>query len=96
MTLYESVLENMGLSKTFKLLNKFVFFLYGRRMSRKNIIFDDNKNNKSNFCKNKKLIQIDHTDYNKILIYKRASYDEKTHLNVFLDIMTMMTLQHYA
>ena len=35
-------------------------------MSGKNIIFDDNKINKSNFYKNKKLFKIDGIDANKI------------------------------
>ena len=41
-------------------------------MSGKNIIFDDEKINESNFYKNKKLSKIDDIDVNKILISKRV------------------------
>ena len=47
-------------------------------MSSKNIIFNDKKNNKCNFYKNKKIIkklfQIDNADINKILVSKKESY----------------------
>ena len=40
-------------------------------MSGKNIIFDDKKMNKSNFCRNKKLFKIDNIDVDKILVSKK-------------------------
>ena len=64
-------------------------------MSGKNIIFDDKKINKSNFYKNKKLSKIDDIDVNKILMSKKKHIVKKTHLNT-LDIMTMMSLDHYV
>ena len=46
-----------------------MIFLY----SGKNIIFDDKKISKSNFCKTKKLIHIDDVDVNKILVSKNGT-----------------------
>ena len=43
-------------------------------MSRKKIIFDDEKNNKSNFYKNKKLFNIYDKNVDKILISKNEPY----------------------
>ena len=43
----------------------------------KNIFFEDKKINKRNFCKNKRLIQIENVDANEILVSKRASYGKK-------------------
>ena len=40
-------------------------------MSTKNINFDDKKNQKSEFYKNKKAFQIDYVDANKILVSKK-------------------------
>ena len=65
-------------------------------MSGKNINFDDKKINKSHFYKNKKLFKIDGIDVNKILVSKKELYGQKTHLNILLDIMMTMTLDHYA
>ena len=53
-------------------------------MSRKNIIFDDKKVNKNNFCKNKTLIERENIDVNKTLVSKRASYDTKTSFKYFI------------
>ena len=53
-------------------------------MRRKNIIFDDKKVNKNNFCKNKTLIERDDIDANKTLVSKRASYDTKTSFKYFI------------
>ena len=62
-----------------------------------NIInFDDKKITRSNFCKNKKLFNIHDLDVNKILISKKESYGKKIHLNTSLDIMMMMSLDHYV
>ena len=46
-------------------------------MNGKSITFEDKKNEKSNFYKNKKMAQ-------------------NIHLNTSLDIMIMMSLDHYA
>ena len=72
-------------------------------MSGKDTIFDDKKINRSNFYKNKKLyryyietIRIDDIDANKIIISQKEASDKKVHLNTSLDIMTMMSLDHYV
>ena len=46
-------------------------------MSRKNISFDDKKIKKSNFYKNKKLLNIYDIDVDKILISKKEPYGRK-------------------
>ena len=53
-------------------------------MSRKNIIFNDKKINKSNFYKNKKLIQIDNADVNKIPVSKKELYSKKSSFKYFM------------
>ena len=53
-------------------------------MSRKNIIFDDEKNNKSNFYKNKKLFNIYDKNVDKILISKNEPYCKKSSFKYFL------------
>ena len=52
-------------------------------MSGKSINFDDKKINKSNFYKNKKLINIHDLDVNKILVSKKESYGTKNSLKYF-------------
>ena len=64
-------------------------------MSGKNIIFDDEKINKSSFYRNKRLFKIDDIDVNKILVSKKEPYGKKIHLNTRLDMMIMTTLDHY-
>ena len=64
-------------------------------MSGKSIDIEDKKINKSNFYKKNKLFKIDNIDVNKILVSKRESYGKKNHLNTLLDIMMMMSLDHY-
>ena len=49
-------------------------------MSGKSINFDDNKINKSNFYKNKKLFNRHDLDVNKILVSKKESYGTKSSL----------------
>ena len=46
-------------------------------MSRKDIIFNDEKSNKSNFYRNKKPFIIDDIDVNKLLISKKKPYHKK-------------------
>ena len=65
-------------------------------MSGKSINFDDEKINKSNFYKSKKLFNIHDLDVNKILVSKNESYGTKNHLNTSLDIIMMMSLDHYV
>ena len=49
------------------------FFSHSIRMSRKNIIFNDKKINKSNFYEIKKLFKINGIDASKILVSKKES-----------------------
>ena len=53
-------------------------------MSGKNISFDDKKIKKSDFCKNKKIFQIDDIDVNKILVSKKELYGKKNALKYFI------------
>ena len=53
-------------------------------MSGKHIIFDDNKINKSNFYKNKKLFDVYEMEVDKILISKKQSYGKKSSFKYFL------------
>ena len=64
--------------------------------SGKNINFDENRVNKSDFYKNKKLFNIDNIDVNKILIPKKEPCSKKKyfHLNNLFDVMIMMILDH--
>ena len=59
-------------------------------MSEKNIIFDDQNINKSNFYESKILFNIDEIDVNKMLVSKKETYGKKGSLNTSLDIMMMM------
>ena len=65
-------------------------------MSGKSINFDDKKINKSNFYKNKKLFSLNDIDVNKILVSKKIHMVQKIHLNISLDIMMVMLLDHYV
>ena len=53
-------------------------------MSGKYINFNDKKNQKSDFYKNKKIIKIDDTDANKILVSKKEPYDTKNSFKYFI------------
>ena len=59
-------------------------------MSEKNIIFDDQNINKSNFYESKILFNIDEIDVNKMLVLKKKLMVKKAHLNTLLDIMMVM------
>ena len=65
--------------ESYKLLLKvfYIFFSPSIRMSRKDIIFNDEKINKSNFYRNKKPFIIDDIDVNKLLISKKKPYHKK-------------------
>ena len=65
-------------------------------MSGKNIIFDDRKINRSNFYQNKTLFNVEDIDVNKILISKKEPYGKKSSSNILLDIVIMLTLDHYV
>ena len=66
-------------------------------MGGRDIIFDDKKINKNNFCKNKRLFNIYDIDVGKILISKNINLMVKrVHLNPFLDIMMMMSLDLFV
>ena len=64
-------------------------------MSRKNINFDDRKNQESHFYKTKKAFQIDDIGVNKLLASKKEPYGTKQG-HTLLDIMIMMLLDHYV
>ena len=66
------------------------------KMSGKNIKFDDKKIEKSDSYKNKKIINIDDIDVNKILVSEKEPYGQKMHLNTLIDTMIMMLLDHYV
>ena len=53
-------------------------------MSGKNINFHDKKILKKEFCKNKKVFQIDDIDVNKLLVSKKEPYDTKNVLKQFI------------
>ena len=53
-------------------------------MSEKNIIFDDQNINKSNFYESKILFNIDEIDVNKILVSKKETYGKKGSLKHFI------------
>ena len=53
-------------------------------MSGKSINFDDKKNNKSKFYKNKKLFHIHDLNINKILVSKKKSYGAKNSHKYFI------------
>ena len=72
------------------------FFLHSVRISGESLNFDDEKINKNDFYKNKKPFIIDDIDVNKILISKKEPYGKKVHFNTLLDMMIMITLDHYV
>ena len=74
----------------------FTFFSSSIRMSWKNINFGDNKIQKSDFYKNKKVAKKDEIDINKILFSKEEPYGTKIHLKTLLDTVIMILLDHYA
>ena len=65
-------------------------------MSGKNINFDGKKINKSNFYRNKRLFKIYDIDVNKILVSQKEPYGKKNSFKYFIDIMIMITLDHYV
>ena len=73
-------------------------------MSRKNIIFDDKKIDKTNFYKNEKLIEIDNVDVNNntTLVFEKESYGKKSSVKYFIgyddndDIIKLPQMIGYA
>ena len=63
-------------------------------MSGKNINFDDKKNKRSSFYKNKK-INIEDIDVNNILVSKKSHTVQKILTNTLSDTMIMI-LEHYV
>ena len=53
-------------------------------MSRKNVNFEDKKNKKSDFYKNKKVTKTDNIDVNKILVSKEEPYGTKNSFKYFI------------
>ena len=53
-------------------------------MSEKNIIFDDQNINKSNFYESKILFNIDEIDVNKMLVSKKETYGKKSSFKHFI------------
>ena len=53
-------------------------------MGGKNINFGDNKINKSDFYRNKKVVKIDDIDVNKILVSKEEPYGTKNSFKYFI------------
>ena len=67
-------------------MKKFSYFLFSQsiRMSGKNIIFDDQKINKSNFYRNKKLFNIYDINVNQLLVSKKESNGKKSSFKYFI------------
>ena len=67
-------------------------------MSGNSINFNNNKIKKTGFYnkKNKKMVNIDDIDVNKILFSKKNNMVNIIHLNTLLGIMIMMLLDHYV
>ena len=65
-------------------------------MSRKNINFDDKKIKQSVFYRNTKANKTDDIDVNNTLISKKKHTVQKIHLNTLLDLMIMISLDHYV
>ena len=63
---------------------KITFFSLSIRISRTNVNFGDKKNLKSDFYKNKKVVNIDDIDVNKILVSKEEPYGTKNSFKYFI------------
>ena len=53
-------------------------------MNKNNINFNKNKIKKSNFCKNKKIFDINDIDVNKILVSKKEKYGKRNSFKHFI------------
>ena len=65
-------------------------------MSGKNINFNDKKNKKSTFYKNKTINDIEDINVNNILVSKKNHMVTKTHLNTLLDTMIVILLDQHV
>ena len=76
-----------------------IFFLLlfnAYKKSTKNVNFDDKKIKKNDFYKNKKVLQIDDIDVNKILVSKNEPYGTKNALKYFIGYDTVILLDRYG
>ena len=73
-----------------------LFFFIVYKNEWKECKFWRQKNLKSDFYKNKKLNIIDNIDVKKTLVSKKNHTAQKYHLNILLDIIIMMLLDHYV
>ena len=73
----------------------YFFSLVNIRMSGKNINFNDKKNKKSIFYKNKTMNNIEDINVNNTLVSKKEPYGNKNSYTL-LDTMIMISLDHYA
>ena len=65
-------------------------------MSGKTINFNDKKNRRSDFYKNKKIFKIGNNDVNNILVSKKEPHGTKSSLNTLLDIMIIILLDYFV
>ena len=65
-------------------------------MSGKEINFENKKTIKNELYKSKKLFKVEDIDINKISVSKKEPYGTKNRLNTLLDIMMIISLDHYA
>ena len=71
-------------------------FLTKYKNEQKEHRFLTQKNQKSDFYRNKKVTKTDDIDANKILVSKEEPYGTKIHSDTLLDTIIMMLLDHYA
>ena len=64
-------------------------------MSRSSINFNNKKIKKSDFCKNKKIFDIDNIGINKILVSKKEAYGKYNSFKYFIGYNDNMLLDHY-
>ena len=74
----------------------FLLFFNAYKKSTKNVNFDDKKIKKNDFYKNKKVLQIDDIDVNKILVSKNEPYGTKNALKYFIGYDTVILLDRYG
>ena len=81
-------------TQTYK--KKILFLSQYKRISGKNIDFDNKSIKKSAFYKNKSVFRIEDIDVNKIFVSKKNPMVQKKLLNTLLGIMIKMKLNHYV
>ena len=65
-------------------------------MSGKSINFENKKNQQKQFLQKQKPFKIELIDIHNKRVSKQESYGEKNLLNTLLDIMMMISLNHYV